>query len=408
MEIFPMKPRIPPLAMIRAIPALVLALPLSADAETPLRIDAGFPGGNIIVSEISGNDVKLRPDIRDTKGSWFYWNFRINGAAGKTVTFQFTEGSPIGVRGPAVSTDDGSTWKWLGEPKDTKSFSYTFPAETEAARFAFAPPYTQKNLDAFLESIGPNPSLRKETLCQSRKGRNVERLHVGKLDGDPDYRVLITCRSHACEMMMSHSVEGLIRAALASDERGQWFRDHVEMVVIPFVDKDGVEEGDQGKNRLPRDHNRDYNANALYPETRALQASIPKWSAGKKLIALDLHCPHIRGVTNEKIYAVGSENPEMEKNILRFSEHLERGRKGPLPYLASDNIAFGKDWNTAANFKAGTNCSRWAATIPGIDLACTFELPYANTKGAEVNAGSARAFGEDLATAIKAYLEAAH
>jgi len=384
--------------------AAVLGQPAAGDGTT-LRIDSEFPGGNIIVGAIKGNVVNLRTDLRDTKGSWFYYYFRVDGAQDRTLTFNFTEGTPIGVRGPAVSTDEGTTWRWLGEQKDTKSFTYAFPAASGPVRFSFGIPYTQQHFDAFIQGIGGNAALKKDVLCKSRKGRDVERLHLGKLDGDPRFRVLVTSRAHACEMMMSYSVEGIIQSVLADDAQGKWFRDHVEMLVVPFVDKDGVEDGDQGKNRAPRDHNRDYDANALYPETRALQDYVPKWSDGKLRVSLDLHCPHIRGVTNEKIYLVGSEDPAMQVKQQRFSEILERVSKAPLPYRAANNIPFGQSWNTAESFKAGTTGARWAAGVPGNDLAATFELPYANASGAEVNAASARAFGHDLASAIREYLE---
>jgi len=375
-------------------------------AKPALQIDANFPGGNIAVDGITGDVVNLHTDLRDTNGSWFYWYFRVNGAQSRTLTFNFTEGSPIGVRGAAVSLDQGTSWKWLGAPESTKSFTYTFAASPGEVRFSFAMPYTQRHLDDFLKGIGDNPALKKDTLCKSKKGRDVERLHLGKLHGEPRFRVLITSRSHACEMMMSYSAEGIIQAVLADDTQGKWFRENVEMLVIPFVDKDGTEDGDQGKNRGPRDHNRDYDANALYHETRALQEYVPKWSQEKLRLALDLHCPHIRGATNEKIYLVGSEDPAMQVKQQRFSEILEGARKGPLPYRAADNIPFGTSWNTAASFKAGTTGARWAASIPGVDLAATFELPYANANGSEVNAESARAFGHDLAAAIRNYLEA--
>lgn len=386
-----------------------ITLARSADgdeaAKREPKIDAGFPGGNIIVDAIKGDVVTLHTDLRDTKGSWFYWYFRVNGAQGRTLTFNFTEGSPIGVRGVTVSHDQGDSWKWLGAPESTKSFTYTFPDSPAEVRFSFAMPYTQRHLDAFLKGLGDQPALKKDILCKSKKGRDVERLHLGKLEGEPRFRVLITGRSHACEMMASYSVEGIIQSVLADDAQGKWFRENVDMLVIPFVDKDGTEEGDQGKNRAPRDHNRDYDANALYHETRALQEYVPKWSKEKLRLALDIHCPHIRGATNEKIYLVGSEDAAMQVKQQRFSEILEGVRKGPLPYLASDNIPFGTSWNTAASFKAGTTGARWAASIPGNDLAATFELPYANASGAEVNAESARAFGHDLAAAIRGYLE---
>jgi hypothetical protein len=58
--------------------------------------------------------------------------------------------------------------------------------------------------------------------------------------------------------MASYSLEGLMEGILAGDDVGRWLAGHVEFLVVPFVDKDGVEEGDQGKNRRPHDHNRDY------------------------------------------------------------------------------------------------------------------------------------------------------
>jgi hypothetical protein len=61
---------------------------------------------------------------------------------------------------------------------------------------------------------------------------------------------------------------------------GRWLRDRVEFLIVPFVDKDGVEEGDQGKNRHPHDHNRDYATPCLYPEVQALRERAAGWSGG--------------------------------------------------------------------------------------------------------------------------------
>lgn len=147
-----------------------------------IQVEADFPGGNIIVEKIDGDTVTVHQDRRDTKDWWFYWCFRVRGAAGKTLTFNFTDGAPIGVRGPAMSLDEGATWKWLGEQPDTKSFIFKFPAAADSVRFSFGMPYTEANLKRFLARVGPNRALKQETLCQSRKGRAVERLRVGKVD----------------------------------------------------------------------------------------------------------------------------------------------------------------------------------------------------------------------------------
>ncbi len=387
----------------------VLLFAIGAGAQepsaNPLQVDAKFPGGNIILEKIEGDTVTLRQDPRDTEGWWFYWCFQVRGAEGRTLSFDFTDGAPIGVRGPAVSLDEGTTWSWLGKQASNKSFTYSFPAKAGAIRFSFGMPYTEVHLESFLGRIGSNKALKLETLCQSRKGRVVEQLRVGKISGEPRYRVLVTCRAHCCEMMTSYAAEGLIESILANDPNGKWFRKNVELLLIPFVDKDGVEDGDQGKNRRPRDHNRDYDANSVHPETRAIQKLVPEWSKGKLRFALDLHCPNIRGKENEDIYLVGSEDPKTWTEQQRFGELLEQVQQGTLVYSATNNLPFGTKWNTTNNFTQGTSGSRWARGLPGVQLATTIELPYANASDREVNAESAREFGHDLARAIRAYLE---
>ena len=86
----------------------------TAQAAAQIEIDAGYPGGNIVFERMEGNEVYLRQDLRDTPQWWFYWNFRARGAAGQTLNFNFTNGDVIGLQGPAISLDDGSTWSWLG------------------------------------------------------------------------------------------------------------------------------------------------------------------------------------------------------------------------------------------------------------------------------------------------------
>ncbi len=362
-------------------------------------IDANLPAGNVVVDELHNSHVRLRPDLRDTPVDWFYWHFRVSGAAGRTLHFSFT-GEVIGVRGPAVSLDRGWTWQWLGAGSPS-AFSYTFPEQAEEVRFSFGMPYTQRNLDAFLAPRLGNPHLRVKTLCRSRHGRRVELLTVGSEQAR--HRVLLTARHHCCEMMASYALEGLLAAALAEDEGGEWLREHVQFLVVPFVDKDGVEEGDQGKSRAPHDHNRDY-AEGLYPEVAALRTLA---QATERLrCAIDLHCPWIRGVHNEEIYFVGVPEPQAWAGAEELASVLERVRVGPLPYHTRDNLLFGVDWNVDDDLPGAepTMFARWMGRVPGLCFGTTIEIPYANVHGAEVNPDSARAFGRDLAAAMWYYL----
>lgn len=430
--------------------------PATTSAQSgPVRIDADIPGGNILVErlETRGDEVRarLRPDLRDTEGNWFYWHFRLGGAAGKRLRVELTQRDTLADRGPAVSLDGGWTWSWLdarggdaprdggdggnggrdgggggGESYWEWGFAYDVPAGADDVRFSMGMPYTLRNLERFLAERQEHPALVRDTLCRTAKGRMVPRLRLGRLDGDAPLRMLFTARHHCCEMMASYVLEGLIDAILAEDGTGDWFRRTVEVGVVPMVDLDGVEEGDQGKNRRPRDHNRDYIGAPVHPETAAIREWIPAWSAGRLRIVLDLHCPYIRyGTHNTRIYMPGSPMPEVWRQQQRFGHHLQsastthaphahalahapapasgRASAPPLPYDPAHNLPFGEGWNTNDNYDAGMACSRWGPTLPGVVLSSTLEFPYAVVGALPVGAANARAFGRVLAEGLRAY-----
>jgi hypothetical protein len=380
----------------------------AANAAQAWTIDADFPGGNIVVERIEGDEADLRPDLRDTEGWWFYWNFRVRGGQGRTLTFRFTGPNPIGVRGPARSTDQGLTWTWLGaDCVEGASFRHAFGPDEKEVRFCFAMPYQESHLRDFLTTLRDDRLLAVEELCTTPAGRGVERLRVGDPHIEPRYRIFVTARHHACESLASYALEGLINAALGETDDGRWFRENVHLVAIPFVDKDGVEQGDQGKNRRPRDHNRDYGGESVHPSVAAIRGFVPEWSCGRLDVFLDLHCPSIRGPHSEVIYLVGNADPTMWRRQEAFGEALEAARRGRLPYRATDNLPFGTAWNTDRNYAQGISSARWAGELAGIGLATTIEIPYANAGGNTVDAVSARAFGHDLLRGLRAFLTAA-
>lgn len=378
-------------------------IPMPAERGKMIEVDAAFPGGNIIVDSIEGDSIKVRQDRRDTEGSWFYWSFRVSGAAGRDLQVAFTDGNVIGSQGPAVSLDGGLSWNWMGRDSvDEFGFRHSCPSDAKEVRFAFAIPYVQKNLDSFLDRFSGNAALQRQVLCTTPKGRSAEWFRI---EGDTDtarHRVLITCRHHCCEMMANYVLEGILESALSSDDLGAWYRNSVVLDAVPFVDKDGVEQGDQGKNRQPRDHGRDYAGESIYSETAAIRQRWLDNSAERPSLVLDLHCPYIRGGLNECIYLVGRENNWEE--IGRLSAILESGCSGPLKFESKNNLPFGQDWNTAANYSKGKGIGAAAQDLPGVRLATTIEIPYAIAGGVTVTPDACRTLGHDISAAIRRYL----
>jgi hypothetical protein len=382
----------------------------------PITIDANYPGGNILVQKREGTTVYLAPDLRDTQPGqwWFYWSFRLRAEAGQPVTVVFTGQNPLGVRGPAVSTDEGLSWYWLGakavhnvtvEGKTGWSFEARVPVGKTEVRYAFCPGYGQSHLGQWLATGRKHPALKVETLTQSRQGKPVELLRVGCLNPQVSRgTVVLTSRHHCCETMATYALEGLLAAVLAEDALGQRLRSRWEFVALPFMDKDGVENGDQGKNRAPHDHNRDYQEPALYPEVAALMR-FGAANSQRVTAFLDLHCPYIRGEWNDRVYIVGAEEPRVWEQQQAFARVLEQVQEGALGFRSRDCLAFGTAWNTGGNFTQGRSSTAWArAAFPRAQLVTTFEIAYADALGHEVNADSARSFGRDLARALADYL----
>ena len=406
---------------------IVLGLALAAaGAESHgFTVDAEMPAGNIIVEGIEGDVVHVRQDIRDTAGPWFYWAFRVKGAAGLTLTFKSPNWYCVGSRGAAVSVDRGGTWIWSddvrSDPRDAKTgdhassteFTWSFSADADEVWFSQTIPYTQRDWETFVARHDKDYGklLVTNTLCRSRKGRAVECGRFGRIDGKARHKMLLTSRHHCAEATATFVLEGILDTVFADDDLGKWLRENMEIRVVPFADKDGVVEGDQGKNRKPHDHCRDYNETSIYPEVRAIRDMMTAWTKDRDpSVVMDIHCPGARGswlvkdCDHEYIHTVG--NKEVDDTQKRFCEVLERVQRGGLGFLASDHYSFGRGWNTEKNYTQGSTMIQWAIrTWPEAPLHIAFEIPFANHRYQTLYPPKFRAFGRDIAAALRDYLE---
>jgi hypothetical protein len=324
--------------------------------------------------------------------------------------FKSTKPNVLTGLGAAYSTDGGYSWHWIDQKDnlDQDLFAFTFSEFDEAIRFSFAQPYTQKNLDRYLSSYEDDNRILPSTLCESNQGRAAEQILISNFDKEPTCKVLFTARAHACEMMTSYLIEGMIDALLGGTPTMSALLDKAEIMFIPFVDKDGVENGDQGKNSVPRDHNRDYSEESIYATTRTIRTHVPLWLGDLPWIGIDLHNPWIKGEHNEWAYLVGNANPEIEKQQRRFAEILAESRRGPLIFDTEHGLlSYGQAWNKGSNYEKGKPFNAWAAQYfdTGLQLTTTLEFPYALNHGQVVTADNARAFGQDLIHAVAVYVE---
>lgn len=370
----------------------------SADAQPTsgesVSIKADFPGGNVIVEKLEGDVVTLKPDLRGGR-DWFYWSFECRTKTRRKLRFVLPDKRTmkyIGMQGPAVSNDGGKTWDWLGaDTVDGPAFECAFEPD-KPLRLSVTIPYMQNNLDTFLNEHKDNAHLTVTELAKTRGGRAVELLQIGQplLHDSPsrDSRpattrrvvqqsdripVLMTARHHACETMASYLLEGFLRAAMSDTDAGRSFRERYVLYCVPIVDKDGVHSGDQGKNRNPHDHNRDYidppsEAGPLYPEV----AAIMKLRESKGIrIAVDFHCPTLWMDYHQVIYFVGPK--DVPANNHANVTQLATGIKTDFPKTAPrGGLVLLKSKRTPGHF------SDYFSRAENAIMATTLEFPYAS------------------------------
>lgn len=353
-------------------------------------ITCNYPGGNVKVNDVSPGYARIEADLRDTPSHWFYWNFEVEAQTAGEVEFHFPEGKQwLSAQGPCVSSDAGKNWSWAGREKcffcnpDPKNlhdgFVWEFKNAGEKVRFAQGFPYQLSDFENFLQKNKSNPELHYSILTKSRKGRGCPLLTIGS----GDKKMLLTCRHHACEATAAHVVEGFAAESIADNETASEFRKEYTLFVVPFMDLDGVEDGDQGKGRAPHDHNRDYGLpEHLYPEVAAVEALHQKYHFS---IALDFHNPAVRSDdwlypeapqinAHEHFYFAGYRSPSNEAN----TQELIRWLAEELPLPCGDVFYFGNKNALKSNGGAGLPFSYYFGDNQDVTYGTTLEIPYAN------------------------------
>ena len=352
-----------------------------------MKIHTDFPGGNIMAEHIGEETVRVERDLRDTEGDWFYWAFCAEDTrdlAGKAVTFLFPSHNRVGRFGAAVS-HDLLHWSWT-ESGAGDRFSYTFSPGEDRVYFAHHMLYPVSRFDDLCRRAG----LTKEVFCSSVRGRPLPAVRFGQ----GDKWILLTARHHACESTGSYVLEGVTETLCRDLPAGY------SVLVVPFVDYDGVLDGDQGKNRKPHDHNRDYTDSPLYASVREM---IRFGRTHDLRYSFDFHSPWHMGEQNDYVFFSRS-TEAMEPHADRFGEIMKRECAGcVMKYTGRWDVGPNEMWND----ETSPNSKNYFSRQPTVRLSVTMETPYFGVATGEGKISQdamtdlGRAFGRSILTYIR-------
>ncbi len=186
---------------------------------------------------------------------------------------------------PVYRASDGV---WRRVPKrfcrfepEQERFVFYVPLSGDSVELAYCYPYGLEDVQALLQSLERNHNVDIRAIGHSAHGRPFWLLKMGK----GSFHIWLTARHHSGETPGSYVLEGLLRRA----SRWPELLDHVTIYAVPVMDVDGVAEGMYGKDRPPRDFNRDYVASPCRPEIAAFIREAEK--IGRADVFIDLHAP---------------------------------------------------------------------------------------------------------------------
>ncbi len=321
-------------------------------------IKSDFKGANIRVISAEQNMAVVEPVLRGTTlDNWFYWCFKVENAGGKTLRFEFLDQARVGYYGAAVS-HDYKNWHWQYETvgHQGNSFTYIFGEDENEVYFAHDKLYRPERFYHYASQNG----IKLKTFCISEKGRPVPYVDTEK----GERCIVLTARHHACESTGNYVLEGVLADII------QAFSKDFRIICIPFMDFDGVVDGDQGKNRFPYDHNRDYQEYQvpIYQTVRRLRELTDPLDVK---YAFDFHSPWHLGRENDTLFIPHKLHNAVGR-VRCFSELFEaENTPDTLPHYADNDKLPDVDWNHSDS----TTFGRFFG-LKGAELSFTVETPY--------------------------------
>jgi hypothetical protein len=388
-----------------------------------LRISSDFPGGSAKVLSIDpdNNTVHITP-AGDPKRGWpCWWYFRLdNAATGKPVVLEVTANQGMVRTGDGDNTrklpanyslpeyaafsTDGTNWEHTakGERQDDHS-TYRINAPTSTLWLAWGPPFTLKDADQLIQkTCDLCPYAKSFVLARTRGGRPVSGVRISQpgAAGGPRYGVWIQARQHAWESGSSWVAQGFVEWLVSNDPAAESLRQKADIVIIPVMDVDSVEEGQGGKEQIPHDQDEDWHPKPYFPEVAAGMKSLYALAqAGRLDLLLDLHNPGF-SARDIDFYVAPTQllPPERVANEQNFFNIVKEQMTGAIKFngrIGPDNDTYDPVMNKCVDAWTAAQSRPYVVSL-------TMETPW------NISAGTPAGYlktGEQLGRSINLYLQ---
>ena len=239
--------------------------------------------------------------------AWFA--FKIWGRRNKNVYVNLRYPSDKHRYQPKITTD-GKQWDTLDEVKVNKEkteASFKVKLSKDTLTVAAQEIISSGQSYQWMDKLVKNYSLNKTVIGYSIGGRPIIALNSTKSDGKK--AVVILSRQHPPEISGYMAMEQFVETLLGNTTLAKNFIKNYELIIIPMINPDGVDEGNWRHSFAGVDLNRDW-IDFKQPETRAVRDYLlekVKKQGAKVYFALDFHSTY-----NDVLYT-NEDRPDTNK-----------------------------------------------------------------------------------------------
>lgn len=379
------------------------------DSERPPVLSTQFEGASLGSWSVTGADTVQFALKTDTNASTSYWfAFEVEAAARRAITFRVGAADNMyGAGGwqakqPVASGDGGATWRRITDTAVKDGFfEFRYTPTSSRDRIALTLPYPLSRWTTYRDSVATSAFVAAlDTLGTSLDGNAVELMEVTdpSVSSQDKAQVWAVARLHPGEPEGSWMMEGFVDWVLSADAHAVNLRQRARVLVVPFMNPDGVLAGNQRVNLAGLDLNRQWADTRVdvHPTVDSTRARILRTAAdgtGVRII-LDFHgAPPTR--SNFFFY-----NDAASVDAPTFGEALSVMQRAIE--LNADFAPF--EFSTGRPVDQGERTRSWAYRflgVPGLTIeASGVDTPYGPRAALPMTADRYRALGAAVAQAV--------
>ncbi|MFT3826615.1 MAG: M14 family metallopeptidase [Chitinophagaceae bacterium] len=289
---------------------------------------AGARVNNIEQQDNSHYTITISPENTPVNPSPWY-AFKVWGKQ-QTIDVQMKY---VGTRhryDPKISKDGGKTWEDLAVKKSKTDSNAGFQLSISADTLLVA---AQELMPAamgyqWIDSLATLPFIHKEIVGYSIMGKPIVALNTTGSSGKK--QIIILSRQHPPEVTGYMAMQEFIRTVMGNSSLAVAFRKEYEVIVVPMLNPDGVDEGNWRHSAGGVDLNRDWE-NFEQPETRSVKEFLVKKQTAQQAtvyFAIDFHSTYndvfytnedtltnVPGLTNRWLRRFAESIPGFKPNV---------------------------------------------------------------------------------------------